>query len=69
MGVSEEKKEIKRIENMLETIMNEISPKLMSDIKPQIQEVTSRGTKIQFTSDFSLETTQTKREQSEIFNV
>ena len=38
MGVSEEKKEIKRIENMLETIMNEISPKLMSDTKPQLQE-------------------------------
>ena len=27
----------KRIENMLETIMNEISPKLMSDTKPQLQ--------------------------------
>ena len=28
----------KRIEDMLETIMSEISPKLMSDIKPQLQE-------------------------------
>ena len=46
-----------------------MSPKLMSDIKPQIQEATPRGTKIGLTSDFSLETMQARREWSEIFKV